>query len=237
MDWNSIIPLLKRHIPDSGDLIDYVNRSRPRYEYTVSLLSDLHVRGASVCEIGFGAIGIASALELGARIEAYDIDETYAPLCRSLGIPHHRIDLAHRIAPLPEPRYDVLVLCEVIEHISRSPQDVLRELQKWIRPGGTLLFSTVNLSRLSNRLRLLAGKELFARYGPGSFHMGHQREFTLSEIEHYIISAGYRIDKGPFYFAQPDLLSAAPVRAAYICLTKLMPSLSNLIFVLARRPA
>ncbi len=61
-----------------------------------------------------------------------------------------------------------------------------------------LHFSVVNLARLSDRLRLLASKEIFSRYGLGNFRRGHQ-------IEQYVVAAGYRIERGPVCLALPPL--------------------------------
>lgn len=232
-----ILDLLRQHVAKPDSLVDYIERSWPRIEYTIEYLREQNIQGKRICEIGFGAIGIACSMELGAKIDAYDIDDTYVKLCGSLNIPFQRINLENAIPPPSTAlRYDMVVFCEVIEHINRSPEEILKELREWVVPGGHLLLSTPNLARLSNRFRLLAGKELFARYGTENFTMGHQREYTLSEIEHYLLSAGYEIEDGPFYFAQPDLRFPLPFRAGYICITRIMPSMSNLMFALAKNP-
>ena len=231
-----IIELLKQHSKNSDILVKRAYLSRQRIEFTLEHLKKYKISGKRVCEIGFGIIGIASHLELGALVDAYDIDDAYKSLCNHLNISWKYLNLENKIESSLMPyQYDLIILCEVIEHINRSPVEVLRELRQWLLPGGHLLISTVNLVRLSSRIRLMAGKELFARYTPQSFIEGHQREYTLAEMNEYLRAAGY-VEEDLFYFTEPDLLSSAPCRIGYTWSTKLFPTLSNFIFASAKNP-
>ncbi len=235
VDVERLSELIRRYANDGERQADYVRRSLPHVEHALAEISARGVRGRRVCEIGFGAIGLACHLEQGARVSAYDISDAYRPLCERLGIPWQYLDLARDIVHVPAEPYDLVILCEVIEHVSRSPVDVLRELRRWLRPGGALLMSTVNLARLSNRIRLLAGRGLFAQFQPGEFVMGHYREYSVEEVKEYVRLAGYRSSE-PTLFAMPDPAYAWPFRAGYTALSRLFPRFSNLIYVWAVNP-
>lgn len=221
---------------DSENDVDYIKLSLPRINYTIQQLQKYPLQDKRICEIGFGAIGLACHLELGACVDAYDVSDAYKAMCHHLGIPWRFLDLSKEInMPENSGKYDLIIFCEVIEHITRSPVDILRELLSWLKPGGTLLVSTVNLVRLSNRLRMLAGREIFARYEPGAFVMGHHREYTIEEMGVYLETAGYAEVK-PFFYAQPDLRYPFFIRQGYNFIVKFFPTFSNLIFVLAKNP-
>lgn len=73
-------------------------------------------------------------------------------------------------------------MCEVIEHLARWPADVLRDIRAALKPGGLLLVTTQNLHRLSQRLRMLSGRRLFAHYVRENLVMAHLREYTPEEL-------------------------------------------------------
>lgn len=151
-----------------------------------------------------------------------------------MNIPHFHLDLRGDIAT-PTEQYDLIIFCEVIEHIDRPPTEILEALRKWLKPGGTLLLSTVNLVRLSNRIRLAAGKEIFDRYSPSNLVMGHHREYVLEELKSYLDSAGFTCTR-LYYYSQSDIRYSQLVQTAYVGLAKLFPKLSNVMYVWAQNP-
>lgn len=61
--------------------------------------------------------------------------------------------------PYKKGEFDLVVFFEVIEHLL-NPHHALNEIYKVLRDEGVLILSTPNLSKLSNRIRLLAGKSI-----------------------------------------------------------------------------
>src|SRR5919106_5770118 len=68
------------------------------------------------------------------------------------------------LAPDPErwpdvgDTYDVVVMGEVIEHLTTSPVAVLECIARWLRPGGWIVVQTPNLLALHKRVRMLLGQ-------------------------------------------------------------------------------
>ena len=77
--------------------------------------------------------------------------------------------------------YDVVVLCDVIEHV-RHPADFLRDLHRLLKPGGTLLVVTPSLDSWSARV-------LGSRWM--EFKAEHLYYFSPSTISRQLTGAGY----------------------------------------------
>ena len=75
--------------------------------------------------------------------------------------------------------FDCIIFLETLEHLNRWPEQTFEDIHKLIKPNGTLLISTPNLVRLSNRLRMLIGRppnNPFKYTASGEYHV---REYTL----------------------------------------------------------
>lgn len=106
-------------------------------------------------------------------------------------VPH---DLAEPFS-FSDMTFDMVLYCDVIEHL---PTEIisysLREIKRVLKREGTLILSTPNLSRLSNRIKFLQGRGINPPILPRKIGetYDHIREFTLDEIE-TVLSGDYRI--------------------------------------------
>ncbi len=83
--------------------------------------------------------------------------------------------------------YDVIVMCEVIEHLYTPAVKVLAGLMSWLEPGGYLFVQTPNAVALHKRLKALAGRHPYMDLSEGTrMKPPHFREYTGAEL----ISAG-----------------------------------------------
>jgi 2-polyprenyl-3-methyl-5-hydroxy-6-metoxy-1,4-benzoquinol methylase len=93
---------------------------------------------------------------------------------------------------LPNEAFDVIICSEVIEHVY-SPDDLLDEISRLLKPDGYVILTTPNLASWKNRIALLLGWQPFLsevstrdRYGnPFVAHgrpSGHIRLFTLRAL-------------------------------------------------------
>jgi 2-polyprenyl-3-methyl-5-hydroxy-6-metoxy-1,4-benzoquinol methylase len=99
--------------------------------------------------------------------------------------------------PLPfEPEsFDIIVICEVVEHLRIPPDVVLSFLKKLVKkPGGVIIVGTPNAVCLSNRLRMMMGENPFhllsSDWKSGDVHI---REYTMQELRKYGESAGVTV--------------------------------------------
>jgi SAM-dependent methyltransferase len=137
----------------------------------------------------------------GARVEAYDL---FPEFFKAEGLECKPADLRRRL-PVPDHHADLVLFQEAIEHLP-DQLGVLQELNRIIKPGGTLVLTTPNISHLRARLsNLLVESELYSRLpinesdavwhsdGKGNSYLGHlfligaQRLRVLAKI------AGFRL--------------------------------------------
>ena len=98
--------------------------------------------------------------------------------------------------PLGEGSFDVVLCCEVIEHMTTDPVGALANLNRALRPGGCLVLTTPNAARLGVVVNAMAGvhsmHDQYSAYGP---YGRHNREYTPSEMEALLQQAGFEIEE------------------------------------------
>lgn len=171
----------------------YVAYHAPRYVRVLQLLADLPVGpGTAVLDIGRSALTDLIAERFGATVDSLDPREE-----RDTATGHHySFDLNDTASPArwraDLPRYDVIVFCEVVEHLYTSPRHVLRYLASRLVPGGTLLLQTPNALALPKRLKLLVGIHPFEPIHEDRRDPGHFREYTRAELVGHVRATGLR---------------------------------------------
>jgi len=130
-------------------------------------------------------------------------------------------------------QHDLVLFCEVIEHLNRWPIEVLRDICSLLRPGGTLILTTVNFVRLANRIRMVTGRSPlinpFEKTLDGSNHV---REYTEMELKRYLAKAGFVNPRSFLWSLYPAGIACA---MATLC-GALFPSVRNYIAIVADKP-
>ena len=89
------------------------------------------------------------------------------------------------------PQHDIVVMAEVIEHLTTAPTHVLRKIKKVLRPGGYLVLSTPNAVALDKRIKMLKGQHPYHLISEDPRNPNHFREYTLSELLEFASSCGF----------------------------------------------
>lgn len=90
--------------------------------------------------------------------------------------------------------FDVIIGNHVLEHVT-EPIVVLEQSRKWLRPGGKAIFTVPNANSLHRQIGVQMG--LLSKINDlndQDIALGHQRVYTLSELEADVRTAGYIIE-------------------------------------------
>ncbi len=105
---------------------------------------------------------------------------------------NHTEDRARWRAGLP--RYDVVIMAEVIEHLHVSPVHVLGFLRTLLRPAGVLFVQTPNAAAFHKRIKLLLGRNPYELIREDPRNPGHFREYTAAELRRYAKATGLSVE-------------------------------------------
>ncbi len=133
--------------------------------------------------------------------------------------------------PYPDACFDAVLFCEILEHLVLSPDHVLEEIARVLRPGGVVLISTPNAVRLTKLYFMALGRNVYDGYSSNGVYGRHNREFTLSEVRDLVERHGLSVERF-------EMRNVQPLARRFTWLQRLRPTVwPEHIFLLAQRPA
>lgn len=96
--------------------------------------------------------------------------------------------------PQPEKLFDLIIFCEVVEHVPVAPEYQILLLSSLLKPGGRLLISTPNGVNWYNRLKMFIGRNPFEKIRFNANNPGHFREYTEKEIRNWAATTSLSIE-------------------------------------------
>jgi SAM-dependent methyltransferase len=96
--------------------------------------------------------------------------------------------------PYETSEFDLVLFCEIIEHLLMDPLATLREIHRVLKPGGSLVLTTPNVSRLENVVAMIDGVNIYDPYSGFGPYGRHNREFNRHELHRLLDFAGYDVD-------------------------------------------
>jgi SAM-dependent methyltransferase len=197
----------------------YLNSHIDSYVRTVREVDSLYkdCRSSShVLEIGsfLGPVSI-SLKRIGYQVSAMDIPEFYKSdslkkLYENNRIPFVGLNLKRCKLPYESDLFDVVIACEVIEHLNFNPLPVLKEINRILKTNGRIYIGMPNQSSIVNRVKLIFGRSIlnpiddYFRQLDRSVNMIvglHWREYTLDETIQMTEKMGFKIIS-KYYFAE-----------------------------------
>ena len=112
--------------------------------------------GRRVLDLGCRDGALTQAYLAGNEVVGVDADQDALADAARLGIETRWADLDQPL-DLPDVSFDVAVAGELLEHL-RDPEQLVAEVRRVLRPGGTFVASVPNAYRLKRRLSFLLGR-------------------------------------------------------------------------------
>jgi SAM-dependent methyltransferase len=107
------------------------------------------------------------------------------------------LDLESDPIPAADAQYDLVLCCEVLEHLDVDPMFMLAEINRTMKLGGRLLLTTPNVTSARNVLKILNGyaPHFYMQYRKDRSPYRHNIEYAPDQVSGLIEAAGYRIDQ------------------------------------------
>lgn len=135
---------------------------------------------------------------------------------------HWEVDLNHPenypIDDIPNRHYDLVVCCEVAEHLTRAPRDLIRMALAKLKPSGLLFLSTPNFLTPAKISLVFGGKNPtsdFLEYNNNYHAHQHFREYTPCELVKEIEAGGGSTELVVFSNCWDENLYSTPDEAMY----------------------
>jgi SAM-dependent methyltransferase len=172
----------------------YLDLGWERMQVVLGILDALRARGVRrVLELGanpyFTTLQMQWRFDFDLQLANYfgsDGPREPAHVVRIAGeeieLPFQHFNAERDAFPYPDAAFDCVLFCEILEHLLVNPDHALAEIARVLRPGGFVVLSTPNATRLPNLYSLALGKSIWDDYSPHGPYGRHNREFTLAEV-------------------------------------------------------
>jgi SAM-dependent methyltransferase len=109
------------------------------------------------------------------------------------GFRHFNIE--RDIFPFESESLDIVLFCEIIEHLVNDPCRVLREIKRVLRRNGYLILTTPNVNRIENVAKMIVGanvSDIYSKHGP---YGRHNREYNKHELFMLLTHLGFTVEE------------------------------------------
>lgn len=177
--------------PRSRDEEVYLRTHARRYALLLDLVAELARESILVVGPSFESAMLRERLP-GARVNTLGWLDHRFPLRE--GERHIELDLNASEYPELEP-HDVVLCCEVIEHLHVPASRVLRFLATGLAADGHLVLQTPNATALPKRIRMLLGRNPYEPIRDEAGNPGHFHEYTVPELRVEFAAAGLEVTR------------------------------------------
>lgn len=182
-----------------------------RYAKSLEILTSI-IRGLEttstkprVLEIGTSATIPLALQDLTPGVEIKVTDFNGDEPVRALKLEHnghartviaYRADLEFERIACDNESFDIVTCFEVLEHMEVDPMALLEEINRVLKPGGTLLLTTPNVCGSRNIAKILSGYDpyFYMQYNIGAKYHRHNYEYSVWSLRHLLTAAGFNGD-------------------------------------------
>ena len=187
----------------NGD-VSYNNTHKRRYARTLDvLLKSEDLAGKKILEIATSDILPVAIRELASDT---DISVTHFDLSgktsgkykvdfagRKFTVPGYFVDLETMPIPAEDETFDIVLCCEVLEHMDVDPMFMLEQINRVLKPGGRLVLTTPNITSSRGLWKMLRGIEpyFFMQYHKDGSPYRHNYEYSHGGLTALLKAAGF----------------------------------------------
>jgi 2-polyprenyl-3-methyl-5-hydroxy-6-metoxy-1,4-benzoquinol methylase len=164
-------------------------------------------------------------------------DEALAGHYRHMGIHSASGNLAQLPFEFSTGAFDIIICCEVVEHLNFNPLPLFCEFNRLLKEDGILYVGTPNQANIVKRLLLVQGKSIHSpiqhlvwQLDPtATFSVGlHWREYTAKELRQILDLTGFKVLQSYYCHTNecrnPNVLRRLLVHWMYACFPSFLPS-------------
>jgi SAM-dependent methyltransferase len=97
--------------------------------------------------------------------------------------------------PYADDYFDIVLFCEILEHLPTDPTQSLYEIHRVLKPGGYMLLTTPNVLAWQNFWRLAIGQNIYDQYSGYGVYGRHNREYAPIEVIRLLQACGFEVVK------------------------------------------
>jgi glycosyltransferase involved in cell wall biosynthesis/SAM-dependent methyltransferase len=111
----------------------------------------------------------------------------------TIEFPYKQFNIEDEAFPYADDTFDVVLFCEIIEHLLSDPVHALLEIRRVLKPGGTLVLTTPNVVRLDNVRKIIGGENVYDPYSGYGPYGRHNREYTQEDLFSLLSANGFSV--------------------------------------------
>lgn len=111
----------------------------------------------------------------------------------AIDVTAYSVDLEYDTIPVDDETYDIVICCEVLEHMEIDPMFMLSEVNRVTKTGGSLLLTTPNILSSRGITKMLRGDApyFFMQYHKNREYHRHNYEYSANGVYAVLRCAGY----------------------------------------------
>lgn len=197
----------RKYVGNEWEDAFYVEAHARRYIETLKFLPRL-APAARVLELGAIPYHLTILLtkHLNYKVDTinfYEVESAAAPRHRiesslygeSYEFENRAVNVERDSFPFADASFDLVLCCEILEHLLLNPSQMLYETHRVLRQGGFLLVTTPNVLQWKNVFALLKGRNIYDHYRGNGMYGRHNREYSTSDLKDLLTANSFAPEK------------------------------------------